>query len=449
MILDESGLKDTLYSQAEDSEEGALAVQAISQWFGTLRDFEQVTDLASALSYLDNLEALKADGESISDDSSQILNTLPVVMSVHKSKGLEWQVVYIIDCVEGSFPLKKSSRSLTVPEELVQASAADDHYSEERRLMYVATTRARDELIMTHCESYNGKTKRKPSRFIAEMFGQPGDELHDSLEQESLNLFDASSATNAKITIPGTMLSGKNLTLTASQANDYLRCPQDFKYRYILGVPAPPNPQSIIGTSFHSYIQQVNDAKVFSHPIPPLAPMLEELEAKWPKEGYLSLVQRDRALTHSLKALEITYARLLEEPVPIASEKPFRIHIPDSRLILKGRMDVVMPTENGVEIRDYKTSTSATTPEKAKASAQRSKQLDMYALAWRLTTNEMPASVALDFVQTNQIGRIKKQAKTLDTLEKILAEMAENILAGKFEPGYSHDYCRHPVTEEA
>lgn len=443
-IIEETGLKDKLINAAEESEEDALNAQALFQWFSTIRSFEEISDSPSALSYLDSFETIKAEGETIDDDTSLIDSGKPTVMTVHKAKGLEWKQVYIVDCTEYSFPLRKRSSSLVVPDELSKTSQADDHFHEERRLMYVASTRAKSELTYTLSSTHNGVTKRKPSRFILEMFDEVR-EAEDVATQRNLNIFDTVDKPEKKLSLPSSMRSGSNLILSASQANDYFRCPLDFKYRHILGVPPAPSPHAFVGTIFHGYMQQINEAKIKGSEIPSLDSLTQQLEAEWPKEGYLTKKQRDRALETAKKSLATSYERIANEPVPVAVERPFKVHIPNSKLILKGRIDVVMPAGRGVEIRDYKTSTSATTPEKAKRATSGSKQLDMYALAWRLQNDEMPELVSLDFVQTNQLGSIKKQPKTLDSLELKLAEMAENILSGNFKPGYNHDFCRHPL----
>lgn len=73
--------------------------------------------------------------------------------TMHKSKGLEWKYVFIIDCVEGITPSKKAENI--------------DDIEEERRLFYVAITRAKNDLTLCSFSS-SGKTKSKLSRFIVE-----------------------------------------------------------------------------------------------------------------------------------------------------------------------------------------------------------------------------------------------------------------------------------------
>jgi len=80
--------------------------------------------------------------------------------TVHQAKGLEWPVVFVIWAVEGMFP---SGRTL-------EESGGD---AEERRLFYVAVTRARDELVLAAPEIRRARDGGvfycKPSRFIKEL----------------------------------------------------------------------------------------------------------------------------------------------------------------------------------------------------------------------------------------------------------------------------------------
>lgn len=444
-ILTGSGLKDALYATAQSSPESAQTVKALGQWFASLNDFEQVAGMPSTQSYIENLEVLRAEGETLADDSVNIDPALPVVMTIHKAKGLEWSVVYIVDCTERSFPSQRFGTSLEVPTSLAKNAAADDHINEERRLMYVGATRARDQLIVTHSDSHNGTTIRKPSRFIEELFGKTDGELSASEKLVGLDALGPSNIQLKSVSLPSRMQQNGNIVLTASQADDYLLCPLNFYYKHVLNVPEPPSSATVVGSLFHGLIQEINTAKRDGNDIPPLGPMLERLEREWPAVGYSSKTQRARGMKLGLASFKTLYERLLVEPVPIAVEESFGIRLPDSKLILNGRVDVVVPDGDGVQIRDYKTSTGVQTPDKAKAKTTSNNQLVMYALAWRLMHDEDPLSVSLDFVQTGQVGVVRKQAKTLDNMQLKLAGVAEDILAGKFPRGAKHDFCQHPI----
>lgn len=87
-------------------------------------------------------------------------NEFVTLSTIHSAKGLEWHTVFIIHAVEGYFPSSKSAENL-------------DQLEEERRLMYVASTRAKNNLFITYpmnlYDREAGTTLSKPSRFISEI----------------------------------------------------------------------------------------------------------------------------------------------------------------------------------------------------------------------------------------------------------------------------------------
>ena len=116
------------------------------------RQFESTADFLDQLALLSNLE-----NETVAAREESEFVTLS---SVHQAKGLEWKVVFIVWLADGMFP---SSRSL----------GSDDALEEERRLFYVAVTRARDELYLTYpnlrLNAGYGEMLQRPSRFLGEV----------------------------------------------------------------------------------------------------------------------------------------------------------------------------------------------------------------------------------------------------------------------------------------
>ena len=130
---------------------------------GQLIDFSsKYNDLESFLSELSLMSGIS--GEEIvaagREDEKVILST------VHQAKGLEWKAVFIVWCAEGRFPNPKA--------------VDEGNIEEERRLFYVAATRAMDELYLCYplliFDRQIGHIIMKPSRFISELNGNTYDE---------------------------------------------------------------------------------------------------------------------------------------------------------------------------------------------------------------------------------------------------------------------------------
>lgn len=132
----EDGEDFTIYQeQLEDIQRRAMGFATLKEWLAHIENYEKVLDIATPSS----------------EDAVDIV-------TMHASKGLEWQVVVLPDCNEGVVPHKKSVKPLEV--------------EEERRLFYVAMTRAREYLFLFHLqdEEHKKKTgKHLPSRFIHEI----------------------------------------------------------------------------------------------------------------------------------------------------------------------------------------------------------------------------------------------------------------------------------------
>jgi DNA helicase-2/ATP-dependent DNA helicase PcrA len=121
------------------------------------RQFPTVGDFLTQLALLTNLEA-EAEQPARNDDERLRLST------IHQAKGLEFDTVFVIMLCDGLFP---SERSLETK----------DGEEEERRLLYVAITRARNELYLSYPlvragYGRSGDMMQQPSRFLAEI---PGD----------------------------------------------------------------------------------------------------------------------------------------------------------------------------------------------------------------------------------------------------------------------------------
>ncbi len=445
-IITDSGWKQQLYDESEHDVAIFTEVQALSKFFYTLKEFERVASVASTAEYIINLPVLQAAGSQFQDVTLDIADDQVNVLSVHRAKGLEWQTVYIVDCTESSFPLRNFGSGLKLPQELqADPSEADAHIAEERRLMYVAVTRARQEVILTHATRHGSGAERKPSRFLSELLGHELTTATTAEEsnKKGLDAFAPLATASDVIKLPESMQYDGRIHLSVSQIEAWLRCPQDFYYRYVLNMPLPPAPQLDYGSLIHGVIEAIHDGRARGKP-PKLEKLLEDARQNLPQSGYPSLRSRERSHKQALETVRIVYERFTQDELPIETEWPFTLELPTVPLTIRGKIDAVYRAEQGVEIRDFKTSMSVNTPEKAKARVSGSQQLTLYALAWLNLRGEMPAKLTLDFVETGQLASVKKQPKSLATLENKLEAMVQALQAGKYPPGRDHSYCQHP-----
>jgi DNA helicase-2/ATP-dependent DNA helicase PcrA len=126
-----------------------------------LEMFQQITERYRSVSTLLSDIALEPATESVTDIAPPGTDDEKLVLStIHSAKGLEWHTVFVIYALDGRFPATR-------------AAVSDDAMEEERRLMYVACTRAQQNLFITYpiniYDRESGLVLSKPSRFIAGM----------------------------------------------------------------------------------------------------------------------------------------------------------------------------------------------------------------------------------------------------------------------------------------
>ena len=165
LVMD-AGYEDYLGAQYENYRSRLDDLEQLAEF---ARQFDDIEEFLGQLALLTNVEAEAQ--QAASDDEQLKLST------IHQAKGLEFDVVFAIMLCDGMFP---SARSIEDP----------DGEEEERRLFYVAVTRARNELYLSYpliraTQGYGGDYMQSPSRFLGEI---PG-ELIDEWNLQSSNSF--------------------------------------------------------------------------------------------------------------------------------------------------------------------------------------------------------------------------------------------------------------------
>lgn len=442
--LEETGYKDRILAQADEQEDMAILVGHLHQFFESLKEFERIAVQPTAAQYLVSLPALKAAGESV-DDTIDISQDQIVVTTIHKAKGLEWDTVYIPFLTEQTFPLYRQSNGLTPPEALLAAteSPADDHYAEERRIMYVAATRARRNVLFSYSDKGKTGTSRRPSRFINELFGTDAAQTTkvNALAEIDAKL-DHPVEQAEKVAVPKNIYTGKAVRLSVSQAQQLLDCPRNFYYKFVLKAPEKPSSSTDYGTQLHGFFEEINKGRKEGN-LRPLEAMLTDLKNGWNKGGYSSKAQQERAFIQAEATLSRFYQHSLKEAPPYQIEYKFEVPIAED-IILHGRIDAVFKN-GGLDIRDYKTGDSVKDEKKAISKARESKQLTLYALAWQIEHGEMPTTVTLQYPDTDLVASVRRKQQTLDSTQEKLIKAVSDLKIGKFPLGTSrHDYCLHP-----
>lgn len=433
-FLDESGYLARLVEEAENDSRTVQKIQNISQFFSLVKDFEISNSydphIFAFWRYLSDIQNSESD---ILIQPSVLDSNSISIMTIHKAKGLEYEVVFMIDLTEQTFPSRNMSDKILMPQALLSEDDSNIpwHIHEERRLFYVGITRAKSQLYLTSSFDHGGKRLKKPSRFITEAtthkIVQP--EGYVGAQVEVIKSFAESS--NNIIPSPIAKYLDYNgwLHLSTNQIADYLRSPKEFWYFDVLSLPKGPFHALVYGSAIHAAIELYYKAKLNKQPIK-LKDLLVNFESKWRSEGFVSLQHEKDRYERGKKVLRQFYTR--EEKLsdlPIMVEKSFSLRIDKLKLQISGRYDAVYDRAGDIEILDFKTG-DVDTVDVAKKRLNDSLQMKIYALAWEKSHQSPVKYTSLYFVEHN-IKAISSKIDHNKTLE-LLKTVATGIREQKF-----------------
>ena len=397
------------------------------------------------------------------------------VVTVHKAKGLEWPVVYMVGLVDGRFPARGRREQLGVPDALLRGTfpAGDAQVQEERRLFYVGMTRARDELVLSHALDYGGKRTRRVSPFVLEALDLPAGAAPPTTPANALERLGGFDAPPAAAPTAPTPAPTEPLVLSFYQVDAYLTCPLRYKYAHVLRVPTAPHHAIVYGSALHLAVQEFHKRHargvLMSEP-----ELIAVFEQAWATEGFVSREHEEARLESGREALR-RFRRAQMEPdavIPAYVEREFAFLLDGDRI--RGRMDrvdlvpvtgpagdreadrsgtavavadaadVVEPSlpllHERVVITDYKSS-DVRDPAKARERARESLQLTIYAMAWQAETGRLPDAVALHFLDSGLVGTAEVDAARVERGIADIREAAAGIRAGRFEARPSYVTC--------
>ena len=169
MVLDKSGMKKSL--EDEKSIEADIRLENLEEFKSIAKAMEINEGIVSLEELLDKLALVSDVSEQKNDNEDKV-----TLMTMHAVKGLEYDYVFVVGVEEGLFPHSNSLES-------------NDELEEERRLCYVAITRAKKKLYLINARSrilYGKVSSNVPSRFINEI----SDEYIETIgKKEDINVF--------------------------------------------------------------------------------------------------------------------------------------------------------------------------------------------------------------------------------------------------------------------
>lgn len=358
-FLKESGLLETFLTV--NSQEEELRVQNVAKFFDRIKAYEAETTDASVFAVVEWIDLSMQIGESpLAATADWAENDAVNIITIHSSKGLEFPVVFITNLVTQRFPSRERREQIPLPQDIIKEvlPEGDYHVQEERRLFYVAMTRARDLLFLTAASFYgDGKRERKLSPFILEALGEEAIEEAKNQKytpKNQLSLLDM-FPTIKDPSEPQEKIPYALTYVSYSQIQTFDTCPLHYKLKYILKIPSPQSPAQVFGTVLHASLKDFY-MRAIDGENPTVATIETILREHWEKEGYEGKEHEKAAFEKGLLILK-KYIQNNFNPhaLPIALEIPFQIPLTKT-LHIGGRIDRIdRLDEETLEIIDYKT----------------------------------------------------------------------------------------------
>jgi len=416
-------------------------------------------ELSEFLAYMDHYPEAGGIVEVATGEEASDPNVVQL-MTAHTAKGLEFDHVFVLRLNQNSFPTAFKEKLFEFPQQLRRGLVAegDDkeiHKQEERRLFYVAMTRARETLTLCARPSRSRRDAR-PNAFVRDLINDRAARPYWSEREVAPVTIDVAAGALAAGSGVGAWLLNPppspfvfDGALSATVIESYETCPLQFKIERFWKVPGEVAAQMQYGNTIHTLLRDYYESRRAGRP-KSADEMVELLRVGLAATGFVDPVQRELYEKEGTKQLR-EFVRLDQAKPPaevIGTERGFEITLGGVRV--KGRLDRIDGIAgNRVAIVDYKTGKPRTEDH-----ARKSLQLSIYALAAREKWDYEAERLVFYNVADNSEVVSKRDARQLAEACQRVAEVAEEIKAGNFDPkpGFHCGWCAYrnlcPATEE-
>ncbi|HEX2316375.1 MAG TPA: ATP-dependent DNA helicase [Thermomonospora sp.] len=499
-VWQQSGLAEALLEQsARGGSRGAAAdrdLDAVVTLFDHAARFVDRTPQAGPELFVDNIAGQEIAGDTLAERAPQ--GEAVRILTAHRAKGLEWDVVVVAGVQEGLWPDLRLRGSLLGVEELVELHAGNDLdgeaaagasvsaklLDEERRLFYVAVTRARRRLVVTAVGGDD--TEERPSRFLNEL--APGAFEESQLDEKTrwLSLSALVADLRSVVTDPArpepmrraaaahlarlaragvrgarpenwyaiTAMSDpgpafqedERITVSPSQVETFTTCGLRWLLTSAVGAQeGGPNEFSTMGKVIHAVAEMAGHDADLSE-----VDVARRLDEIWNDLDFRASWYSDKQREQAARMVDRFLAWHRANPNEIvALEEGFQVDL--GRVVIKGRIDRAERDDQGrAVIVDIKTSSSAV----PKDELARHPQLGVYQYAVMLGAFERHGLIEPGGAKLVQVGRAALAAKAREQEQpppsedpdpewpKKLIEIVATGMASDVFQARANDKCR-------
>jgi len=416
---------------------GARAVANVSQLAERINEYCEHNSDHSLDAYMRYLDLVLLSGEDEAPGAPEGETDAISVMTIHQAKGLEFDAVFVPSLVEGRLPQSGRSQRFELPAAVLEplVRGREDVIAEERRLLYVAMTRARRRLYLSHAQRYEGGRRWKPSRFLGELSvdATHARSIHSStppsqtLRASAVRFGPIDRPMNGKGSTPSSPL-----TLSFSSIQAYRDCPRQYWFRHVRKLPAVQSAEAVQGVILHEVLRRAGESRRAGEIVS--AAQLSALHAQvWSETPFPDPRRAPAFRRAGLAQLEAFRAAGGFELTPEAVEREFTASV--DGFTLHGVIDRVDRTDAGWRIIDYKTG-------RPLGRARRDLQVALYGLGAEVALGIEHAALEVVYLASGQHVELESVASLQAEARRIGSETATAIREGRFQSQPERRKCR-------
>lgn len=358
------------------------------------------------------------------------------VSTVHKMKGLEFPVVFIVDVEANRFPNTRRNFQGWLPRELIQGALDRGAYrgtrDEEARLFYTALTRSERYLYVTGCASLPGGVRNwQPSPFSQRL-------NHLEISTEPDGLPAGLSTSDPRPRIDETVV-----PTSYSDIRYYLRCPRDYQFRKSFAFSPPIAEMFGFGQTVHTAVTKLHE--VFTDH----APTDAEADVIAKRVFHLKHAPQSRnpdtnpgpyeRARDSARRVVRTYAGSYAEDFEHRREVEARFEVPVQQAVISGSIDLMLKVDEAgqvveAQVVDFKTLEGSEDPEENEQLhwTELALQVQLYAKAAKEVLGENARTGSVHFLKDNQRVEVPVNTEAIGAAIANVEWAVDRVIAGDF-----------------
>jgi DNA helicase-2/ATP-dependent DNA helicase PcrA len=428
-VLHESGFLTYVLTRPD----AVTILNAVRGLAMTLETLSSTKTLYTGLDFVTDIGLYEEYGIEIEPDTQpkERANAVHLV-TAHRSKGLEYEYVYLIHArdahwgnrsARSNLPLSTLAHSTTSTTSTSSGqtssgqAAPETDIEDERRLFYVALTRAKRYVSISYGISSSSRSRESTAtQFMLEIDPTlvttvDTADFEDSIAPQDIFILKPvqhSSIGDREFLREAFIEQG----ISATALNNYLECPWKYFYRNLVRVPEKPTSSSLYGNALHNALRLFRELCASSQTYQPLEKLVEYLKVSIDQQGFTPASYAD-AYKKGVRALTDWHARnAADYQFNAWCEKKFELYLPlpetePNTILLRGLIDVIEFRNDGsTHVIDYKTGKHKTRNEleggTKNATGDYKRQLDFYCILLELSEMERPKSLSLEFIEPDK-----------------------------------------------